>query len=684
MALYRDINVRISPDSYVFASPSSPDAPALVVDRPTGDVRLEPATQVAGRRVSRVTSIAGILGIVQLRLDKYVIIITKSQAVGRLRGQTVYRVVSTELLPLRERAIRDPDEDEFVSMLRTFLTGPMYFSYAVDLTNSLQRQTHADSSPLWMRADDRFFWNRFVQSDLVELRTRGSRASPGPQPDVDPYILPVIFGMLEIRPTTFRGTPLTIALISRRSRHRGGTRYFTRGLDSEGHAANYNETEQVVVLNDAGLGGHGGEARVVKAEAQYFSYVQTRGSVPTFWAEINSLKYTPRIQIRPIDAALGAARRHFDEQIRLYGDNYLVNLVNQKGREARVKDSYEAMVEKLVSSPHEETEADAPVTDEKFTIITPEHPHQKYDRLHYVYFDYHHETKGLRMDRAHLLVDKLGSALEAQGYFSAVEMPGRSDRLEPRSFQTSVVRTNCMDCLDRTNVVQSMLARHMLDRMFAECGLMSPGSTFKVEDPAFEYLFRNLWADNADAVSGSYAGTGAMKTDVTRMGMRTKAGMLQDARIGVTRYFKNNFLDGPRQDSFDLFLGVYRPDASLSGGLVFADRRPVLIQAVPYFLVFSLIMVLVGSLTRPSTLAVNVFVLFWAAIAIWCAGFVWRHGMLYVNWPRLAPRAFAQEGYEEHYAKASNSLLGPLVAGHARGLSTARYTGAEEGKKRIE
>jgi len=69
MALYRDINVRISPDSYVFASPSSPDAPVLVVDRPTGDLRLEAASQV-GRRITRVTSIAGILGIIQLRLGK--------------------------------------------------------------------------------------------------------------------------------------------------------------------------------------------------------------------------------------------------------------------------------------------------------------------------------------------------------------------------------------------------------------------------------------------------------------------------------------------------------------------------------------------------------------------------------------------------------------------------------------
>ncbi|CRK26752.1 hypothetical protein BN1708_018267, partial [Verticillium longisporum] len=101
-----------------------------------------------------------------------------------------------------------------------------------------------------------------------------------------------------------------------------------------------------------------------------------------------------------------------------------------------------------------------------------------------------------------------------------------------------------------------------------------------------------MWADNADVVSCSYSGTGAMKTDVTRTGKRTKVGALQDGRIGVTRYFKNNFLDGPRQDSFDLFLGVYSPGADLGGsGLIFADRRPILIQSVPYLLAFSVFLV---------------------------------------------------------------------------------------------
>ncbi|TDZ41403.1 Phosphoinositide phosphatase SAC1 [Colletotrichum trifolii] len=692
---YRDINVKVAPDSYIFTSPSSPDAPALVIDRPTGDLRLGDAG--LGKRVSRVSSIAGILGIIQLRLDKYVIVITKAQPVGRLKGHMVYKVLSTEILPMRERQIRDPDEDTFIGLLDTFMkNGPMYFSYSFDLTNSFQRQASADTSlPLWQRADDRFFFNRFIQSDLIDFRTRGARGHVGPQTGADPFILPVIFGMLEIKPTTFKGTPVTITLISRRSRHRGGTRYFTRGVDDEGHAANYNETEQITIFNDSGsgMGGFAGSSDMQSGQygnsgkdTQIMSYVQTRGSVPTYWAEINSLRYVPKLQVRSIDSALPAAKAHFEEQIRLYGDNYLINLVNQKGREQRVKNSYEQMVEKLISSPKERTEGDR-YTDEKFTTIQPEKRVVEFDRLHYIYFDYHHETKGMKMHRAYALIERLKEAIDAQGYFRAVDMPGADGRLEPRSYQTSVMRTNCMDCLDRTNVVQSMFARHMLDRIFEEMGLMTRGSSFRDEDPSFEHLFRNLWADNADVVSCSYSGTGAMKTDVTRTGVRTKQGALQDARIGVTRYFKNNFFDGPRQDSYDLFLGTYHPGtANIGSSLIFADRRPILIQAVPYLLAFGIFLVLVGLFSKTeAVVTIRLFILFWLAVSVWSASFVFSHGMLYVNWPKLNPRPWANEGYNEHMTKASkDSVLGSFVARHERGLSTARFLNAEEGKKRIE
>lgn len=64
-------------------------------------------------------------------------------------------------------------------------------------------------------------------------------------------------------------------LISRRSRHRAGTRYKRRGVDEDGHCANYVETEQILMyLNHK------------------FSFTQIRGSVPVFWSQ-PGYKYRP-------------------------------------------------------------------------------------------------------------------------------------------------------------------------------------------------------------------------------------------------------------------------------------------------------------------------------------------------------------------------------------------------------
>lgn len=658
---FRDVNLHASPSHYAFTSPSSPQAPTLVVDRPTGDLRLNDGPLSGAKRIS---SIAGILGIIKLKLgnsrlqsnldkgpaltfliDKYIIVITKAQPMGRLRGHMVYKVASTEFLPMRERPLHDKDEDTYLALIKDLLrTGPMYFSYSLDLTNSFQRQSQSPSDiPMWKRADDRFFWNRFIQSDLIDFslgenNTNGIRY--GPQPGADPYILPVMFGMLRITPARVKGTSFTFALITRRSRHRAGTRYFSRGIDEQGHVSNFNETEQIVILNDSagGLSGYAPGQSMTNGKTgqdlQVYSFVQTRGSVPVFWAEVNDLKYTPKLQVRGVETAVEAARKHFAEQIRLYGENYMVNLVNQKGREERVKNAYEQLVRILISSSTETREADDQ-SSEKIHVLEPGLRQKEMDHLHYVYFDFHNETKGLKWHRAELLMGRLNDGLTQGGYFRGVEGPGASGgQLDIRSTQTSVVRTNCMDCLDRTNVVQSMLGRWAVTRQLIDAGVLRPGENAN-DDREFEDMFRNMWADNADVVSKSYSGTGALKTDFTRTGKRTRAGALQDLNNSITRYVRNNFMDGPRQDGFDVFLGTYLPsDTSFANIQLFVDRRPLVIQAIPYIFAASLFMVLIATFTRQlpdaAVWPLRLFMVFWIIIGAYSFRFIHGHGMLYV------------------------------------------------------
>lgn len=64
--------------------------------------------------------------------------------------------------------------------------------------------------------------------------------------------------------------------------------------------SNFNETEQLVLLDNpavgAGAGGREGGGGGVRGEVR-FSFVQTRGSVPVYWAEINNLRYKPDLKI---------------------------------------------------------------------------------------------------------------------------------------------------------------------------------------------------------------------------------------------------------------------------------------------------------------------------------------------------------------------------------------------------
>lgn len=59
-----------------------------------------------------------------------------------------------------------------------------------------------------------------------------------------------------------------------------------------------------------------------------------------------------------------------------------------------------------------------------------------------------------------------------------------------QKWQLGVVRTNCMDNLDRTNVFQSTLAKWSLNRQLRELGVLSEAETVDQHEQ-FMHLFRN-------------------------------------------------------------------------------------------------------------------------------------------------------------------------------------------------
>lgn len=147
-----------------------------------------------------------------------------------------------------------------------------------------------------------------------------------------------------------------------------------------------------------------------------------------------------------------------------------VNLVNHKGHELPVKEAFErAMSAARDSDP----------------IIA--------QNAHYVYFDFHTECRKMRFDRVSVLIDRLTPALDAMGWYHSQSTGTTGSgvgEVKVVSSQKGVIRTNCMDCLDRTNVTQSTLARWILNKQFRAAGLLSHKESIEDHDD-FMTMFRN-------------------------------------------------------------------------------------------------------------------------------------------------------------------------------------------------
>lgn len=540
----------------------------------------------------KITKVAALLGFIRLKLNKYAIIADTVEETGRLNGHIIYKVVQHSIVPTKLNSRVNSDEAEYIKLLELQMkNATLYFSYTYDLTNSYQRNEQIQSAS-WKTTDNRFFWNYFITEEL--------RALNKSLPEVSRFIQPVIYGYAKVVDTVFNSTPISIGLITRRSRFRAGTRYFRRGVDSEGNVGNFNETEQVLIVQNTS-----------NNTSDLYAFLQTRGSVPVYWAEINNLKYKPNLVLGD-NSSLDSTKKHFDAQKTLYGDNYLVNLVNQSGYEAPVKQAYETAVDTLNDS-----------------------------HLHYIYFDFHHECRKMQWHRVKLLIDKLKDLglSNTDVFHKLVGTDGKTVKVI--SEQSSVVRTNCMDCLDRTNVVQSVLAHWILQKEFETAGVTTENNPWESDKSLLSY-FQNLWADNADAVSFSYSGTGALKTDFTRTGKRTRMGALSDLSNSISRYYQNNLTDGPRQDSYDLFLGNFEPTAT-SVRSPFPDRRPVYIQAIPTIL-YAALTVLGATIFFPKNhfFSSKNLLFFISALLVLAAtgNFMIKNGMQFVNWPKLVDVGF--------------------------------------------
>jgi hypothetical protein len=208
---------------------------------------------------------------------------------------------------------------------------------------------------------------------------------------------------------------------------------------------------------------------------------------------------------------------HFERTTKVYGPQAAVNLAEVHGKEA------------VVTSAYREAVTDYNLAD-----------------VQYVEFDFHAECKGMRYENISKLVNQLQRTFASQGFFWV----SGSNVL---SQQSGVFRVNCIDCLDRTNVVQSAFARHVLTHQLQAVAIIQDENDVSRQET--DVVFNDVWANNGDAISRAYAGTSALKGDYTRTGKRDLSGVLNDGMNSLARMYTGTFSDFFSQAVIDFMLG---------------------------------------------------------------------------------------------------------------------------------
>uniref|UniRef100_A0A8C4NSH8 Synaptojanin-1 n=1 Tax=Dicentrarchus labrax TaxID=13489 RepID=A0A8C4NSH8_DICLA len=456
---------------------------------------------------TKIVDAYGILGVLRLNLGDSMlhslVVVTGCSSVGKVQDSEVFRVTQTDFISLKN----DPgDEDRIAEVRKVLNSGHFYFAWSstgvsMDLSLNAHRRILEDTT------DNRFFWN---QSLHLHLKHYGVNC--------DDWLLRLMCGGVEIR-TIYAGHKQAKACIfSRLSSERAGTRFNVRGTNDDGQVANFVETEQVIFLDD-----------------RVSSFIQIRGSIPLFWEQpgiqkksikgvllqLNENRHPKQLDENPhlvgshrvklsrgFEANAPAFERHFTALRRLYGKQVIINLLGSKEGEHMLSKAFQSH---LKASEHASA-------------------------VKMVNFDYHQNVKGGKADKLHsVLKPYLSKFIEECGFFYYSGETGIART------QGGTIRTNCLDCLDRTNSVQAFFALEMLPKQLEEMGL-----TEKPQLVArFQEVFRTMWSANGDSVSKIYAGTGALDG-------KAKAGKLKDGARSVTRTIQNNFFDSSKQEAIDI------------------------------------------------------------------------------------------------------------------------------------
>jgi len=316
------------------------------------------------------------------------------------------------VVPLQKA--ENKDDQTYISFIENLVKDKsFYFSYNYNLTNTLQTsvnnilkveeskdgglQKKGAADDYWDQYDLRFVFNRPMFNEWDQTTNEF----------LWQFIVPVIYGYVFIHTLHFDQKKAEFLLLSKKDCNRLGRRFVSRGLDEDGNASNFVETEHIIVHYE-------------QDSYRVASYVQTRGSIPLIWTQTPTLKYNPKLSIEPnMKQNVKLAEKHFNKTIPKYGSHILINLIDKKGSQKTIGDKFTELVKALGN-----------------------------DKLTYEWFDFHHECRKMKYENLSKLVDKIKDRMDTIDYFMAKLDYGFDNKAK-------LGPTTCMVMCNQNGVIRS-------------------------------------------------------------------------------------------------------------------------------------------------------------------------------------------------------------------------------------
>eukprot|EP01132_Coremiostelium_polycephalum_P008426 gene8426-10345_t len=535
--------------------------------------------------LSRVCSACGILGFIRFLHGYYIILITKKRKVGLIGTHVIYGIDDTTYvyIPTSYPKTNSPDfadETKYKGLfLGLDLTKDFYFSYTYDITRTLQfnmsRYFHTplpqsiqrdsqNQNRIRLFYNEQFTWNHFLLENLVG------------QCQTWYWVLPIIHGFYVQDKIDIFGKGLDLILIARRSRHYAGARFLKRGINENGKVANDVETEQILQEPLAGNA----------KQATYTSFVQIRGSIPLYWEQDNSIMTPkPPIQMQRVDPFLGSTILHFQDLFRRYGSPVIIlNLVKsneKKPRESILRTEFTQAIDILNEMLPKEHQIHYQAWDFHQAAKSKDEDHMAYldsfaqqsilktgifqssKRLYSNFLRENYSTSSTESTSAFTLQDRgvisnSSGSIQISPKLTYTSVTGENNQTVEVSGleQVGVVRTNCIDSLDRTNAAQFCIGKCALGYQLYSLGVIdTPSIDFNT---GIVQVLIDMYEACGNQIALQYGGSELANTIKTYT-KHSLSSQSRDIANAIKRYISNSFTDADKQHSINLFLGYFVP-----------------------------------------------------------------------------------------------------------------------------